>query len=267
MLNLDAIEKELSSMEKPKVNTTKTQKTENFWRPQVGEATVRFVPYKHNKDLGCRKILFHYNIIDKPILSPDNFGEKNPINKLVERLRDNQDYTNAKKLEAKTRYFWPVVVRGEEEKGVRMWGVGVEITRQIFDFLRDEDIGDFTDVKEGRDFKLTTVGPEVTGTRFNKTSIMPKMKTSTLSDDADKLKDLLENQPDPLKAFKKQSYEEISKILEDAFSGSEDEITSEPAESFDTKTKSVSEESKSNYKLDVKNQESRLDEFNKLFDE
>lgn len=261
-LNIDAIEKELSSMEKPKINTSNSKRTENFWRPLPGESTVRFVPYKHNKDLGCRKIFFHYNIIDKPIISPDNFKEKNPITKLVEKLRSNQDYVNAKKMEAKTRYFWPVYVRGDEEKGIRMWGVGIEMSRQIFEFMRDEDIGDFTDVKAGRDFKLTTVGPEVTGTRYNKTTIMPKMKVSSLSDDVKKVKDLLDNQPDPLKAFKRYTYEELSTILQDSFTKSEGEITSDPVEGFDSDDKG-----KSDYKLDVKNQASRLDEFNKLFDE
>ena len=37
---------------------------------------------------------------------------------------------------------------------------------------------------QGRDIKLTTVGPEVTGTPYNKTSIGPSMKTSPISEDS-----------------------------------------------------------------------------------
>ena len=36
----------------------------------------------------------------------------------------------------------------------------------------DEEIGDYTDIVGGRDIKLTTVGPEVTGTPYNKTTII-----------------------------------------------------------------------------------------------
>ena len=41
----------------------------------------------------------------------------------------------------------------------------------------DEEIGDYTDIVGGRDIKLTTVGPEVTGTPYNKTSLVLHLKT------------------------------------------------------------------------------------------
>jgi hypothetical protein len=46
----------------------------------------------------------------------------------------------------------------------------------------DEEIGDFTDIAQGRDIKLNTVGPESTGTPYNKTTLGPSMKTSPLSE-------------------------------------------------------------------------------------
>ncbi len=58
----------------------------------------------------------------------------------------------------------------------------------------DEEVGDFSDIMSGRDIKLVTVGPESTGTAYNKTSIAPSMKTSALSEDSKLIEKWLEEQ-------------------------------------------------------------------------
>ena len=73
----------------------------------------------------------------------------------------------------------------------------------------DEEIGDYTDIVNGRDIKLTTVGPESTGTPYNKTTIGPSLKTTSLSDNQDTVAELLDNQVDPMKIFKPLSYDDI----------------------------------------------------------
>ena len=45
----------------------------------------------------------------------------------------------------------------------------------------DEEIGDYTDVYEGRDITVETVGPEVTGTRYNKSSVRVTYKKTPIS--------------------------------------------------------------------------------------
>jgi hypothetical protein len=132
----------------------------------------------------------------------------------------------------------------------------------------DEEIGDFTDIGEGRDIKLTTVGPDVTGTPYNKTSIGPSLKLSPLAGEEEMIKSLLENQADPMKVFKPIPYDEMKLALQEwlAPEGEEEEdsIVSEPAVSFD------SDEKKSNYSLDTTAstvKKSKADQFNDLFDE
>jgi hypothetical protein len=51
-------------------------------------------------------------------------------------------------------------VRGEESEGVKLWQFGKEVYQEFLNMASDEEIGDFTDIAQGRDIKLTTVGPE-----------------------------------------------------------------------------------------------------------
>ena len=100
----------------------------------------------------------------------------------------------------------------------------------------DEEIGDFTDIVSGRDIKLTTVGPEVTGTPYNKTSIGPSMKTSHFLIVKIQFNTLLENQADPMKVFKPLSYDEMKEALQEWLSPEDSEeegdIVSEPCRGF-----------------------------------
>jgi hypothetical protein len=124
------------------------------------------VPSKYNKANPFSELYFHYGIGDRPIISPTNWGDKDPIVEFAKQLRstgDKENYRLARKLDPKMRVFVPVIVRGEEAEGVKLWGFGKELYMEFLSMAEDEDIGDYTDIMTGRDFTLTTVGPEVTG--------------------------------------------------------------------------------------------------------
>ena len=155
---------------------------------------------------------FHYDIGKNTMVSPINWGEKDPIVEFAKQLRSTSDKENwrmAKKLDPKMRIFVPVIVRGEESEGVKLWQFGKELYMDFLNLADNEDVGDFTDVMNGRDITLTTVGPEVTGTSYNKTTIMPKVKETLLAEDKATIEALLENQPNPMEVFKKYSYDEM----------------------------------------------------------
>jgi len=188
-----------------------------FWKPSVGKQTVRVVPSKFNKSNPFTEMFFYYGIGNRVMVSPLNFGEKDPIAEFAKQLRQTSDKDNwrlAKKLDAKMRVFAPVIVRGEESEGVKLWQFGKEIYEAFLQMAADEEIGDFTDVASGRDIKLNTVGPESTGTPYNRTTIGPSMKTSPLSDDADQVEAWLETQADPKSVFKKYTFDEMKDALQ-----------------------------------------------------
>ena len=123
----------------------------------------------------------------------------------------------------------------------------------------DDEIGDYTDIEGGRDIKLTTVGPEVTGTPYNKTSVGPSLKTTPLSDDVNVVKSLISNQPNPLEVFKKLTFEEVKANLQEFLSTGEEQEVSTPSK--------TPLPSSNNYSLDTNKSKSKADQFDDLFSE
>lgn len=270
-MDLNVIKQRLESLNKQSNNSGGGNSKNLFWRPSVGKQLIRVVPSKYNKANPFTEMKFYYGIGSKKVMaSPENWGEKDPIVEFVKQLRNTNDKENwrlAKKLDAKVRTFAPIIVRGQEDEGVKLWQFGKEVYQEFLNMAADEEIGDFTDIAQGRDIKLTTVGPEVTGTPYNKTSIGPSLKVTPLSDDENVVNSLLDDQADPMKVFKPLGYDEMKTALQDWLSPEdsqkEGDIISEPAEKFDS---DVKEETKSNYSLNVKNKATKVDEFDKMFD-
>ena len=265
-MDLNAIKKRLNDMQS-QANNQGGQKTNLFWKPSVGKQLIRVVPSKYNKDFPFTEMKFYYGIGSKRVMaSPSNWGEKDPIEEFAKKLRSTNDKENwrlAKKLDAKVRTFAPIVVRGQEDEGVKLWQFGKEVYQEFLNLAADDEIGDFTDIAQGRDIKLSTVGPESTGTPYNKTSIGPSLKQTQLADTEDAIKQLLENQADPMKVFKPLTYDEMKASLQEWLSpeGEEEEgsIVKEPAVAFDSQPKS-------NYSLDTKPaKQTKADKFDDLF--
>jgi hypothetical protein len=194
------------------------EKKSVFWKPSIGKQVIRVVPSKYNKLNPFTEMYFHYGIGKNTMVSPINWGEKDPIVEFAKQLRQTSDKENwrlAKKVEPKMRIFVPVIVRGEESEGVKLWQFGKELYMDFLNLADNEDVGDFTDVSIGRDITLTTVGPEVTGTNYNKTTIMPKVKETPLAASKDEVKALLENQPNPMEVFKRYSFDEMKSALQE----------------------------------------------------
>lgn len=230
-MDLNEIKKRLESLNKQSTgNSGGGEKKNIFWKPTVGKQLVRVVPSKFNPAFPFTEMSFYYGIGNNTMASPANWGEKDPIKEFAKQLRQSSDKENwrlAKKLDAKVRVFVPVVVRGEESEGVKLWQFGKEVYQEFLNLAADEEIGDFTDIMEGRDIKLVTVGPEVTGTAYNKTSISPSLKSSPLSKDKNELEKFLDVQPNPMEVFKKYTFEEVKQALQNWLSPEEGEETSE----------------------------------------
>ena len=218
-MDLDQIKSKLNNLQNAsKGSGEKKDYSKIFWSPKVGEHEIRIVPSAYNQNNPFTEIKVYYGIgPNKVMISPLNFGEKDPIFLFAEGLKaeyNKENYYIAKKLEPKTRIFVPVIVRGEEEKGVRLWQFGKSIYEELLGMAIDDEIGDYTDITSGRDIKLTTVGPDVTKTAYNKTTIRPKMKTSKLSSNKEEVELWLSEQPNPMEQFKKYTFDEMKDSLQ-----------------------------------------------------
>ena len=277
-MDLNAIKQRLDNLQSKSTPQQKTDYTTIFWRPSIGKQQVRIVPSAFDSSSPFTELKFYYGITNKVMISPLNFGEKDPISEFAQKLRsgdyDKENYVLAKKIDAKNRIFIPVVVRGEEDKGVRLWQFGKLVYEDLLSMAMDDEIGDYTDIVNGRDLTVETVGPESTGTNYNKTSVRPRMKTSALSDDKTQVETWLETQPNPKDVFKRFTFDEMKdalvKWLSPESSESEGDVVSEPASNFSNDRKDLpweKEEPKSNFSLDTSNvKESKKDKFDTIFD-
>lgn len=237
-MDINAIRAKLNALQTQQSRPSGEARKNVFWKPAVGKQTIRIVPSAYNKSNPFSELYFHYGIDKNPIISPTNWGEKDPIVEFAKQLRQSKDKESwrlARKLDPKMRVFVPIIVRGEEHEGVKLWGFGKEIYMELLSMVEDEDIGDFTDIVTGRDLNLTTVGADVTGTNFNKTTVRAKTKESALAEDQTLLNSLLQDQPDPLKAFSRMSFDDMKSVLQKWLAPDEEEgvISSEPASTFD----------------------------------
>jgi len=255
-MDLEAVKQKLESLShKPKSGGDVDWKA-IFFKPTIGKQTIRVVPSELNEDLPFSEMLFYYGIGKKSMASPSNWGEKDPIMEFVKKLRqsdEKENWTLANSLKPKPRTFVPVIVRGEEDKGVRLWQFGKNTYQDFLNLAIDEEVGDYTDILNGRDIKLTTVGKEVTGTDYSKTTINVSLSQSPLSEDKDQLELWLKNQPNPKTIYTKFSYDEVKDALQKFL---------EPEEAEEVE---VLEEVDNN-SLNFPTNEKESDKFDSLFD-
>ena len=267
-MDLSILKQKLDTLQSKPQGGQKTDYSTIFWRPTVGKQQIRIVPSAFDSSNPFTELKFYYGITNKVMISPLNFGEKDPIALFAGKLREGEynkeNYILAKKLDAKNRIFVPVVVRGEEDKGVRLWQFGKTVYEELLALAVDEEIGDYTDIVSGRDLTVETVGPEATGTPYNKSSVRVRLKTSPLSSDSATVEKWLSEQPNPEELFKRYTWDEMKSALEKWLSPEAEEegdITSEPAVEFDDKPSSK-------FTLDTSNvKKSKADEFDNLFEE
>jgi hypothetical protein len=217
-MDLSKIKNRLESLQqKPGAKKEKIDYSKIFWKPKVGKHQVRIVPSKSDKANPFKEVYVHYGFAKYPIFALTNWNESDPIVEFTKKLRSTSDKENwslAKKLDPKMRIFAPVIVRGEEDMGVRLWEFGKEIYMQLLGIAEDEDYGDYTDVTEGRDFNVEAVEADIAGKKGIKCTLRVKPKTTSLSDDAKQAEIWLTEQPNILEINKKHSYEEIKTILQ-----------------------------------------------------
>lgn len=230
-MDLSLIKQKLSASQTKGQKREKVDYTRIFWKPKPGKYQIRILPSKFDKSNPFREVYFHYGFSKGPILALTNWNEKDPIAEFAKNLRkssDKEDWQLAKKIEPKLRYFVPVLVRGEEAQGARLWEFGKLIYEQLLGIAADEDYGDFTDITDGRDFTIDAVEDVVAGRKGIKCNIRVKPKTSSISDDATVVTKALDEQPDILGINKHYSFDELKELLDKWLNPDSEEDTDAP---------------------------------------
>lgn len=187
-----------------------------FWRPEDGDQTLRIVPTADGDPF--KEYWFHYNLgKNAGFLSPKkNFGEEDPLNDFIRQLyKDGSDESikMAKNLSARQRFFAPVVVRGEEDKGVRLWGFGKTAYKELLNLVLNPEYGDITDVTEGTDLTITYGKPA--GAQFPQTTIVPRRKPSPLGSSASEISKFLDNVPSFNDVFERKTPQDVQVMLDE----------------------------------------------------
>jgi hypothetical protein len=233
-MDLNAIRKRLNQLQ------TTNNRTSSLWKPQPGKTQIRIVPYEFNKDNPFIELFFHYNLNNRSYLSPISFGRPDPIEEFAQKLKSSgnkEDYQLSKKLEAKMRTFAPVIVRGEENEGVRFWGFGKTVYQELLSIIADPDYGDITDPVNGRDVVVEFISAEESGASFPTTKIRVKPNQTPISDDPTILEKVKSSQKDIRDIYQEQSYDDLTNVLNEWLNPSDDSSSeSTPTQATDTST-------------------------------
>ena len=222
-----------------------------MWRPTEGEEhTVRLLSFPDNDGQPFKELWFYYNIgKERGLLAPNQFGDPDPIQELITKLREEgskESYELAKKLYPKMRTYAPVIVRGEEDKGVQVWGLGKMVYQALLGLMLDEDYGDITDPLSGRDVKV--VCSKQPGKMWAMTEVRPRGKQSKLTDNAKEATEWRDSIPNLDDIFQCKSYDELSKIINDWLGGEDNASDTAPSSSGVSSTESDQSGTASGYK-------------------
>ena len=217
-LNIEAMRAKLNAS---KNGGKSNGKNSTMWKPKAGDQNIRILPTSDGDPF--REFHFHYNVGKNPGIycNKRNDGGECAIcdfaSKLWREGVENDDSTlknEAKKLFARKRYYSPVLVRGAESEGVKIWAYGKTAYETLLGYVLDPDYGDITDPQTGTDIKLTYTLASGPGA-FPKTNLQPRRRPSVLCDDAiADCQELLDSVPNIDKLFDVKTTEQVQELLD-----------------------------------------------------
>ena len=228
-LDLDQVRKriEAKTQKGNGQNFEKTDWSTIFFKPKVGEQTIRIVPAIWNKSYPIKSVWYHeFNIFKRTVYALRNWAEKDPVEEFRKKLYADAKTMSetafeskdlAEKIKIKEKFYVPVIVRGQEDKGVLLWEFSSKTEEKLLAILGKKKLGDITDIMEGRDLEIegtnasTMIGKK--SINYVEVSIMPDMTTSPLSDNPALVKKWLTEQKDPLELHKKYEFQEIKDMF------------------------------------------------------
>ena len=214
-INLDKMREKLASLRGDGNSSNDT-----FWRPEDGDQDIRIVPTPDGDPF--KEMWFHYNLEKGGFLCPKrNYGDDCPVCEFASQLwregvdtNDEHSKKTAKSLFVRQRFFSPVMVRGEEEKGVRILGYGKTAYENLLTLVLNPEYGDITDTETGTDLTMTYGKPP--GASFPQTKLVPRRRSSSLCEDMtpEKCTELLDSIPEFSGLFERKTTADVQTTLD-----------------------------------------------------
>ena len=179
-----------------------------FFKPTVEPTVVRILPNPHAGDgIPFFEVYFHYDIAgEKSIVCPRHTdGSPCPICDLADDFRsqsgkgkDDPNFRIFLDLQAKPRVYAPILVRGEEADGVKLWGFPGSILQYFVEKAGDPDWGDFSNPLTGRDItvQMHKPGSPANNGMFARPAASLKPAQSPIFKDQKKIDELIASIPD-----------------------------------------------------------------------
>ena len=203
-----------------------------FWKPQDGDQSIRIVCPEDGDPF--KQFYFHYNLGKNPgfLCSKKMHGKDCPVCNFAwstyndaKAAGDTETLKFCKTLFAKERFFSPVVVRGAEDQGIKLWGYGKTAYGELIGLVTNPDYGDITDTDGGTDLTINYGKPP--GAQFPVTKITPRRRPSALMGNSDDTIRIMDSMPSFVENFNSKTTEEIDTILSEFLNAESSDSTTD----------------------------------------
>jgi len=232
-INLDKIKERLNKLS----GQGKGQQRKDLWGPPDDgkPATVRIIPWQDgNNGDPFKERWFYYGIgKGRSIPAPFQYGKPDPISELRKKLYEEatkESIELAGKLKPQRRFYAPVIVRGLEAEGPKLWPFSKTVSKSLYNEMMDEEIGDITDVNTGYDIKV--IKEKAQGQQWSSATAKTVKKSTQLLAPANpskeakaevtkKIDEWIKVIPNLDEIFPQMTYDEVEKRMNDYINGDE----------------------------------------------
>lgn len=235
--NLAKMKEQLDGIQNPKSGGSSSDNM--YWRLEPGTHSVRLLVLSSGDIM--KDFHWHYGINGKSYLcAKKSFHKDCPICDLASSIwneyaagrdanppkPDESLKEMAKELFASKRFYFPVLVRGLEDEGPKVYSCGSRAAEQIMALAVDPDNADMFDTEKGFDLKITYSLSNPNDRRSASTAITASRKSSPVLKGAtpEQLQELFDAIPDFDGLFELPDPDDITKDL-DSYISSLDETT------------------------------------------
>lgn len=255
--NLDAIKQKIADLSGGRNQGKKDRVRLNWFKPSLlpdgseNKYEIRFLPYTDRNGQPFEEVSYYDNkdLSERRFVAPAQYQQDDPIFDLINELRrenTRETWRLMNNLRPRDRFYAPVLVRGEEDRGVQVWELNSKILKDIYSILAHPDYAEdnLMDPEQGFDFTLTVTD---SGKKFGKWTVknydlQPRRKPSKLARTKKEMTALVDSVPDLEAYFKAQvrNAEWMQQVVENFLAKtageSSEESTEDSTESAELKT-------------------------------